>query len=100
MKQLNYIDIVKCLSIKSCRGVDVLIFIKNNPNCCVQDIYKNLNFDQVTASTILAYFKNNGVVTSNIDGQKRRYNITDESIVKLIDILEKFKDNDSNEVDQ
>lgn len=65
----------------------ILILIEGK-SACVGDLWQCLNTSQPSISQHLAILKDAGIVTSQVDGNKRIYKIIDESIQGIIQSMD------------
>jgi DNA-binding transcriptional ArsR family regulator len=68
----------------------LLCLIQKQDDSCVGELYTCLNQPQPVVSQHLAVLKENGIVKSEIKGNKRIYSIIDPFVVSLMINLEKL----------
>ena len=83
----NIENIVKCLNLRSMKGLHILMYIKSQPNCNVKQIMQDLNIDQVTVSVVLNLMKRMNIVDSKVQWYNRIYEITDPVVDKILTIF-------------
>jgi predicted transcriptional regulator len=84
------IDIEKIKKIKACGNllrIKIILFIYENKECSVTDIYKELRKKQPIISTQLAVLRKFKIVKSKINKQKRIYSINDNFIISILKLF-------------
>lgn len=66
--------------------MQILILIEGKSSC-VGDLWQCLNTSQPSISQHLAILKDAGIVTSEVSGNKRIYNVVDEFVREIIQSL-------------
>lgn len=67
--------------------MQILILIEGKSSC-VGDLWQCLNTSQPSISQHLAILKDAGIVTSEVNGNKRIYNVVDEFVRNIIQSLD------------
>lgn len=79
--------IIKILSLKNMKGLDIALFIRHNENCTVSDIYKTLNISQVTVSIILNELKRLDLIECQFARYYRKYKVVDNDFIRFLDSM-------------
>ena len=67
--------------------LQLLILIEKNEEPCVTDLWTCINESQPVVSQHLAVLKENNIVQSDVQGNRRLYSIVDPFIKKIVDAI-------------
>jgi DNA-binding transcriptional ArsR family regulator len=67
--------------------LQLLILIEKNEDPCVTDLWTCINESQPVVSQHLAVLKENNIVQSDVQGNRRLYSIVDPFIKQIVDAI-------------
>lgn len=72
--------------------LEILVFLSQNPDSIVKDIYKSLDIEQSVASQHLGILKNADLVSYSRNGQSVHYAVNKKKLKQIYNCINNFLD--------